>query len=284
MDFVTTWKASSIVLTGAFGILGLLKDFRDKETKKITVWGYISLAGILLSSALGVTAQLKESSAEERTKVETAKQTLTVVQNTGKVVRDIQRILSPLDDPEISLGFTVSCQDAKYESACKALEAIALEGHENHRGFELDQYWSYWPGGASALLPLHLHFFADPKDAELFVQGKLQKGNLSMDVIASNYANDKSLHFNPDTRGTGVSLDIDRNRPLEIDNDGKIRSVLDIPGTTLIITELNDELSRLTLNDFEIKLKNGQSIEIWQQFEKIKVRGQTAYRHVFPIP
>jgi hypothetical protein len=55
----------SILLTGAFGILGLLKEFKDKETGRITKWGGVSLVGILLSSILGVAAQLQTSWAEE---------------------------------------------------------------------------------------------------------------------------------------------------------------------------------------------------------------------------
>ncbi len=74
MDFVTAWKASSIVLTGAFGILGLVKDFKDKKTNKVTIWGYISLCGILVSTAFGVIAQLKESSDTDRAKQATARQ------------------------------------------------------------------------------------------------------------------------------------------------------------------------------------------------------------------
>jgi hypothetical protein len=66
MDFVAAWKATSIVLTGAFGILGLLKDFKDKNTGRVTVWGRISLAGILLSTSLGVVAQLKESTDQRK--------------------------------------------------------------------------------------------------------------------------------------------------------------------------------------------------------------------------
>jgi len=55
------WKAISIVSTGAFGMLGLLKDFKDKKTNKVTRWGYVSLIGIIVSTFLGVAAQLKES-------------------------------------------------------------------------------------------------------------------------------------------------------------------------------------------------------------------------------
>ena len=32
MDFLNLWKKASIILTGAIGILGLLKDFNNKST------------------------------------------------------------------------------------------------------------------------------------------------------------------------------------------------------------------------------------------------------------
>jgi hypothetical protein len=65
MDFVSAWKASAIVLTGGFGILGL---FKDKDSHKVTVPGYISLVGIIVSTLFGVAAQLKESSDAEKAK------------------------------------------------------------------------------------------------------------------------------------------------------------------------------------------------------------------------
>jgi hypothetical protein len=39
--------------TGAFGILGLLTEFRNKHAKLITVWGWISLLGIVVSTIGG---------------------------------------------------------------------------------------------------------------------------------------------------------------------------------------------------------------------------------------
>jgi hypothetical protein len=153
--------------------------------------------------------------------------------------------------------------------------------HAQRRGIEEDVYWSYWPEGPQAILPLHMNFFTNSQDAQLFIDGAKDKGNLSIDVLASNYAKDKSLNMSPDLDGN-VDLDIFGYKPFDIDSDGTIKSTLDIPGTTLIITELNDELSRLTLTGFQIKLKTGQSIEAQGPFEKVTVTGKTAYRYVFP--
>lgn len=39
MNFVITWKVVSLISTGAFGVLGLLKEFKNKETKLLNgVW------------------------------------------------------------------------------------------------------------------------------------------------------------------------------------------------------------------------------------------------------
>jgi len=120
MDFVTAWKIASIVFTGGFGILGLLKDYKDKKTNKITKWGRISLAGILVSSLLGMAAQLKESSEQERAREATAKQTLALARNTDNAVKQIQRVLSQLDNPEVSLIFHVPCTNQKFAEFCRS--------------------------------------------------------------------------------------------------------------------------------------------------------------------
>jgi hypothetical protein len=60
-DWITAWKAISILLTGTFGIIGLATDFRNKHTKKVTKWGWLSLCGIIISTVCGTLAQIKES-------------------------------------------------------------------------------------------------------------------------------------------------------------------------------------------------------------------------------
>jgi hypothetical protein len=52
MDFVSAWKAVSIALTGAFGMVGMLTENKDKETGKLTRWGRVSFGGIVLSTTL----------------------------------------------------------------------------------------------------------------------------------------------------------------------------------------------------------------------------------------
>jgi hypothetical protein len=122
MNFPAIWKAVSIVVTGSFGVLGLLKEFKDKETKKITRWGYVSLTGILLSTILGTTAQLIESQSDARKTVENSSQTLTLL-------TDVKRLLTPFDEPEISIIFPIPCDEDRFATFCKNGAQISQKIH-----------------------------------------------------------------------------------------------------------------------------------------------------------
>src|ERR1700722_16113896 len=111
MDILPALKASSILLTGAFGVLGLLKDYKDKLTGKITKWGKLSLSGILISSALGLATQLKESSDAENASRATANQTLELARNTNNALHQLERTLSPIDGMTFEITFPVRCSE-----------------------------------------------------------------------------------------------------------------------------------------------------------------------------
>jgi hypothetical protein len=110
MDFVSVWKASSIVLTGAFGILGLLTEFRNKDTNRITRWGWLALGGIVLSTTLGTAAQLKESADD-------AKKALKLAEQSDETLSDIKRAMSPLTPPTVSVTFRIDCNDSDLKEA-----------------------------------------------------------------------------------------------------------------------------------------------------------------------
>ena len=68
--FWDTWKAIAVGLTGLFGIMGLLTTYKDKDTGRMTVWGFINLVGIILSATMGVASQLVD--ADNRAKASAA--------------------------------------------------------------------------------------------------------------------------------------------------------------------------------------------------------------------
>jgi hypothetical protein len=114
MKLIDIWKAVSIVLTGAFGILGLLTDFKDQNTKKITKWGRISLAGIVITTLLGAAAQLKESHDD-------GKEALELAENSKAQLEEIERVLTPIDQIMVRISVSGPCEEPSFAHICKTL-------------------------------------------------------------------------------------------------------------------------------------------------------------------
>jgi hypothetical protein len=56
-SFLFWLKLASVSITTGLAVVGLLHDFRDKETGSLTPWGRINFAGIIVSFLVGVAAQ-----------------------------------------------------------------------------------------------------------------------------------------------------------------------------------------------------------------------------------
>jgi hypothetical protein len=154
-DFVTWWKATSIFFTGLFGVLGLLTEYKNKTTGKITRWGWISLLGILLSTVCGVAAQIKETSDQQIARDASAKQTI-------QMLSGIQRSLTILDEPVLRAMFHVPCEDI-YVGVCADVESWKKGGG---RGPLPPSIWSKWPGNPPAALLIGIFLYRDAKEAE----------------------------------------------------------------------------------------------------------------------
>jgi hypothetical protein len=184
MDLLTFWKASSIILTGTFGILGLLKDYKDKVTGQITKWGRVSMLGIVASTIFGVVALIVESAKDRRAREKTAVQALATAQNTQQAVEALQRMLSSLDEPQVELGLMIQCDEPKYKDFCEAM--IVRELTES--GYADAARWRKWPGGPKATVDLDLLFFRNSDAASKFLQNPVEvKADLEFTIDANNW-------------------------------------------------------------------------------------------------
>ena len=90
-------KLTGVLLTGAFGTLGLLTEFKDKDHKTITRWGKIALVGILLSTLLTFATQIIEShdaQEEAARRVETANTLVNGLQTQLEEIKELRTNLS----------------------------------------------------------------------------------------------------------------------------------------------------------------------------------------------
>jgi hypothetical protein len=273
-NVVAWWKAISIGLTGIFGILGLLTNFRDEHTKKVTKWGYISLYGIVISSVFGVLAQLKESSDDSA-------QALAIAKNSELTLNEIKRGLYLLEDPHVGITFDVPCSESRFKSFCKDIlrrdTYVPLDENK----------WVDWPGEPK--LTLDVGFFLNRNDAEAESKsyfGILGKGNLEW-IVEGSEAKGADTLYAEHAIDDRVLVEVETAHPSIIHNDRNLTSLLDFPGKTVVIAGVTDELYGLLLTGFTVQSKNGENIHFvdppQDELKQVLSDAETFYFYTFPV-
>jgi hypothetical protein len=158
-NFVPALKTVSILFAGAFGILGLVKNFKKKvideesntTVQKITKWGWVSLIGIVFSTVFGFAAQIKESVDENKAKQQTTAQTVALVTKEDLAVDNIQRMLSPLDEPTVTFMFDIPCEHLKYSALCRDFGKGPDDKPVTDPNILINgkgKWWKQWPWGS----------------------------------------------------------------------------------------------------------------------------------------
>jgi len=268
MDLVSTWKASSIVLTGAFGILGLLTEFKRKvhdgqggEQNKVTGWGYVSLIGIVLSTCLGFEAQIKES-ADDSAKA------LKYAQTNQTTLEHLKRILSPLEEPNLEISFGVPCSTEAYKHVCTAASSLS-NSNDHVRSLQL---WHLFPG-TSLQTELMVTFFTDPEVADGYFACPPFTPNCSRAYPEPDLT--FYLHLASSGSNRDATLEQGVLEPVVVTcrqkvlhsafgfNNGNIASIRDLDGATAIIQSTDPiGFARLHLHPIHLKMTfpNGQVV------------------------
>ena len=93
-------KLLGVVSTAAFGILGILHDFRGGDGK-LTKWGKASVIGALASLFLAGSAQLLENYLQARSARSTAEQSLQSTQRLERILSELNRTMQPIESVSV---------------------------------------------------------------------------------------------------------------------------------------------------------------------------------------
>src|ERR1035437_3269525 len=85
-------KGLGIVFGAAFAVLGLLVDFRDKNTSRVTKWGNVALIGIVVSCCVSLVSQGAESLKARDEADAQAKRTNALLAQIERSIRDRKSI------------------------------------------------------------------------------------------------------------------------------------------------------------------------------------------------
>lgn len=109
---ISAIKIISMLATGAFGVLGLITNYKD-ESGKITKWGKVALSGVVLSAVLSLflygleASRAKVAAKEAQDKAEATTRVLTDILSSAKIT---------LAKQEISLDKTVQLESGLEET------------------------------------------------------------------------------------------------------------------------------------------------------------------------
>jgi hypothetical protein len=121
MEFLYYWKLASIVLTGVFAIYGLVANFRDPDTKKITPHGKIATAGLILSVFGGFIAQIQDNQTQIRNRE-------IFEERTTDILKQIRRSLTSIGRPEFEIELKIQCGNPPFSDLCKIVsDAISAK-------------------------------------------------------------------------------------------------------------------------------------------------------------
>lgn len=195
-------KFVSIGLSGAFGVVGLLTEFRDKHSHRITTWGRVALVGIVVSTFVAAVSQaveMENSSVEEAATRQKAAEELT----------QLARAADPLDSLIFGAYETVNLNVPPFLSYRKRVLAIIqrdLSQKSNHYKFPDGIYASYFDRHANAVgfaIPLGSVAFPNAKNpGEQLAYYLLSRPSFYFDISMapiSNRASRPDLYVSTET-------------------------------------------------------------------------------------
>ena len=204
----------------------------QRDTRKVTIWGWISLAGIVVSSSAGIAAQI----------IETREGTVKEKQQANQFERNLERI----DDPTVELEFEVPCGKDYFEAFCQQIQKI---------GFFADlpsPQWQDFPGPhyVRANIVMASSTPSEHWDLAYLVQG------------GDAYPRMGSLAASLDNGGPRVLVTLTDPNPDVAINDGRIVSFRDFDDAMLSVEEGRTDFQGLKIRKVTIRNKNGQNREI----------------------
>ena len=313
-DFWDLWKAISIGLTGLFGVLGLLTNYKDKVTGRITGWGKLNLAGIILSAAMGmlsqwVDTQRKTRSAEESAVKaqkaadlanETANRAGAAAGNTERLIGDLLQVSRRTEAIARGTDRSVSNSAAAAKSGQQAASATLGIAKGTAAAVAASQ-------AGLARIERLLSPFSDPQlEMRVWMACTGQpaddcrppkaedigtvRASISSrpPVIRFGYmvGGDVEYFGNAQVHNVGLGLKFyDLTVPLRMAiNRSGLTSYLDLPGKTLYLLLGHAQLAWSQVRSIELRTRDGQIIEIprSQATPIAGIQNAFSFRYTFP--
>jgi hypothetical protein len=290
MSVLEYWKEISLLLSAGFAVAAIFWEPKNKISGKITIWGRCLMLLTVVLAALSIVGQFRENSETTARNDRVQREMLVVLNRTERTIFELARVLQPIENPIIDVEFEIDCASIRYREFCRIKQhdvekVLSLERRHHGDVTPVQLGWEDYPEGRAVIIPLHAYFFRKSEDAENFIRSGCflcpRSGDLDLNLSPDNYSPTKSLSLRFDVRSRRFLL-ASYNKTIRAElNSREIMSLVDFPGTTMIIAESNGYLNDLKPTMMLLRTPRGQSITI-PSFETRVVGNQRLFIHRFP--
>jgi hypothetical protein len=286
LNFASYWKEIAVVLAAVFAIAGTVFDVKDKASHRITIWGRLFFGLTILSMIGGFYAQWEENTREVSRNKQSQDDMLKLIENTNKNVYDISRVLQPLGKSDISLLFRPNCMEVKEFCDTALTKAKSERYADNVALFSMPEVdWEKWPDKTGELISVSL--FKDRSKAQAYLEGNCTdcREDILFDVPfyvgAGSSEQNRSVTAFYDVKSKQLFI-VDNTKGVSPEvNSEKILSIVDLPGSTLIIRASGIIFKVLMLDSLTFRTDRGQTVDI-EHPTKLNVKNETIFEYVFP--
>jgi hypothetical protein len=156
-------KLIGFVMGAALGVLGLTRELKSADTKKLTFAGRLALAGIILSGVVALVADRLDHYRQARKAAEEAEgfrlsvdRQIKTIANLETLLREVQRSQQPIEGMRVRVSFRIGSNHLKAKSMLEKIRPELTTIRSTYGGVN-------WIGGSDGVLvnPLWGEKFAD---------------------------------------------------------------------------------------------------------------------------
>jgi hypothetical protein len=132
--FLFTVKLVGLTIASCLGVFGIMHDYRDKVTGRLTRFGRMAIAGLILSALGAIVAQTVEESLKDKSAKEAALQAAASAARSERVVNDLSRVLQPLRFKSLFISeLKIPLDDERFRRLRTNIDSIAADYQRHYK-------------------------------------------------------------------------------------------------------------------------------------------------------
>ncbi len=135
---LTSIQYLSIVLSGILGMFGVIFNYKDKETGKLTRSGKIALSFLIISLGLGLTSKIVEQNIKQKAEQTEATKARIAAEQSLKVSYNVERVVNAIQTMSVNADFEIDFNSPLFEEFKNDIKQ-RIGNSWNDRGFSPEE-------------------------------------------------------------------------------------------------------------------------------------------------